>query len=95
MKKIVVLSGAGISAESGLPTFRGDGGMWNGIDVSRVATARAWEEDPAAVLEFYNRRRAALRDAKPNEAHRLVAELERWYDVTVEPERINQIIRIA
>lgn len=91
MKKIVVLSGAGISAESGLPTFRGEGGMWNGIDVSRVATARAWEEDPAAVLEFYNRRRAALKDAVPNDAHRLVAELERWYDVTVVTQNIDDL----
>ena len=95
MEKIVVLSGAGISAESGLPTFRGEGGMWNGIDVSRVATARAWEEDPAAVLEFYNRRRAALRDAKPNEAHRLVAELERWYDVTVVTQNIDDLHECA
>lgn len=91
MKKIVVFSGAGISADSGLPTFRGEDGMWKDIEVSSVATVQAWEEHPDEVLEFFNRRRAALKDARPNDAHRLIAELERWYDVTVVTQNIDDL----
>ena len=91
IKRIVVLSGAGVSAESGLPTFRGDGGIWEGMDLADVATHEAWEKDYRKVLDFYNRRRAALKDAVPNAAHRLVAEMERWYDVTVVTQNIDDL----
>ena len=91
MKRIVILSGAGISAESGLPTFRDAGGLWVGMDLAEVATHEAWEKDYRKVLEFYNRRRAALKDAVPNAAHRLVAEMERWYDVTVVTQNIDDL----
>ena len=91
MKHIVILSGAGISAESGLPTFRDDGGLWEGMDPAEVATHEAWEKDYRKVLDFYNRRRAALKDAVPNAAHRLVAEMERWYDVTVVTQNIDDL----
>ena len=91
MKRIVILSGAGISAESGLPTFRDDGGLWEGMDPAEVATHAAWEKDYRKVLDFYNQRRAALKDAVPNAAHRLVAEMERWYDVTVVTQNIDDL----
>ena len=91
MNRVVILSGAGISAESGLPTFRGDGGLWEGMDLSEVATHEAWEKDYRKVLDFYNLRRAALKDAVPNAAHRLVAEMERWYDVTVVTQNIDDL----
>ena len=91
MKRIVILSGAGISAESGLPTFRDDGGLWEGMDPAEVATHAAWEKDYRKVLDFYNQRRAALRDAVPNAAHRLVAEMERWYEVTVVTQNIDDL----
>ena len=91
MKRIVILSGAGISAESGLPTFRDDGGLWEGMDPADVATHEAWEKDYRKVLDFYNRRRAALKDIVPNAAHRLVAEMERWNDVTVVTQNIDDL----
>ena len=78
---IVVLSGAGVSAESGLPTFRGGGGLWEGHRVEEVATPGAFARDPHLVHRFYNQRRARLRDATvaPNPAHRALAELERGW----------------
>ncbi|HEX3080845.1 MAG TPA: Sir2 family NAD-dependent protein deacetylase, partial [Puia sp.] len=68
-KKLIVLSGAGISAESGLKTFRDSDGLWEGYDVNEVATPRGWKKNPALVLEFYNMRRNNVRDANPNAAH--------------------------
>jgi NAD-dependent deacetylase len=68
MKKVVVFTGAGISAESGLKTFRGDGGLWEGHRVEDVATPEAWAKNPALVLEFYNQRRQQVRAAEPNAA---------------------------
>ena len=78
---IVVLTGAGVSAESGLPTFRGGGGLWEGHRVEEVATPGAFARDPQLVYRFYNQRRAKLRDAAvaPNPAHRALAELERGW----------------
>ena len=73
---IAVLSGAGISAESGLKTFRDSGGLWEGYDPMQVASAEGWQKNPGLVLDFYNDRREKLRDASPNEAHRLLAGLE-------------------
>ena len=76
MKKLVVLTGAGISAESGLKTFRESDGLWEGYDIEEVATATAWKRNPALVLEFYNMRRKNLLSAEPNAAHRALARLE-------------------
>ena len=75
-KRIAVLTGAGVSAESGLKTYRDNGGLWNGVDPMEVASVEGWRRDPGKVLEFYNVRRAELEGARPNEAHRLIASLE-------------------
>ena len=90
-KRIVVFSGAGISVESGIPTFRDHGGFWEGLDPARLASAWAWENNRAEVLDFYNRRRAQLRNAEPNEAHRLLARLEEMYDVTVITQNVDDL----
>jgi NAD-dependent deacetylase len=91
MKTVVVLSGAGISAESGLKTFRGDGGLWEGHRVEDVATPEAWARDPALVLEFYNERRRQVRAAEPNAAHRALVDLERAYDVHVVTQNVDDL----
>lgn len=90
-KKLVVLSGAGISAESGLKTFRDADGLWEGYDVTEVATPRAWRKDPGLVLQFYNERRKNVADAKPNAAHYGLAELEQYFDVTVITQNIDDL----
>lgn len=77
LRALVVLSGAGLSADSGLPTFRGAGGLWEGRRVEDVATPQAWARDPAAVWRFYQLRRAALVGAQPNAAHHALARLQR------------------
>ena len=82
-KNIGVFTGAGISAESGLQTFRGDGGLWEGHRVEDVATPEAWSKDPALVLEFYNVRRRNVRAAQPNAAHRALVDLESAYNVRI------------
>ena len=79
MQKLVVLTGAGISAESGISTFRDSGGLWEGHDVNQVATPEGFAADPALVLDFYNQRRRQLSQVEPNEAHRLLAHLEKRY----------------
>ncbi|MFC2481772.1 MAG: Sir2 family NAD-dependent protein deacetylase, partial [Capnocytophaga granulosa] len=76
MKKLVVLTGAGISAESGISTFRDAGGLWEGYDVNEVATPEGFAANPELVLDFYNQRRRQLKEVEPNEAHRLLAHLE-------------------
>ena len=76
-KRIVVLSGAGISVESGIAPFRGTGGLWNNEELARLATVEAWQERPEEVLEFYNQRRAYLQEVEPNSAHLLLAKMER------------------
>lgn len=91
MKKIVILTGAGMSAESGIATFRGGGGLWNNYPVEQVATPEGFAADPALVLEFYNQRRTELLGAEPNEAHRLVAALEERYDVTVVTQNVDDL----
>ena len=89
MQRVVVLSGAGVSAESGLRTFRGDGGLWEGQRVEEVATPAAWEANPARVLRFYNERRKQVRSAQPNAAHKALSALERCFEVDVVTHRID------
>lgn len=90
-KKLVVLTGAGISAESGLKTFRDSDGLWEGYDVREVATPGAWYKDPQLVLDFYNMRRKNVADAKPNTAHFGLAELEQNYEVTIITQNIDDL----
>jgi len=90
-KKLVVLTGAGISAESGLKTFRDSDGLWEGYEVTEVATPRAWKKDPQLVLDFYNMRRKNVADAKPNAAHIGLAELEKHFDVTIITQNIDDL----
>ena len=91
MKKIVVLTGAGISAESGLKTFRDSGGLWEGYNVMDVATPEAWKRDPLLVQTFYNERRKNVLEAMPNEAHLALARLEEKYDVTIITQNIDNL----
>ncbi len=90
-KKIVVLTGAGISAESGLKTFRDSGGLWEGYNVYDVATPEAWQRDPVLVQQFYNERRKSVLEAKPNEAHLALVKLEEKYDVTIITQNIDDL----
>lgn len=90
-KKLVVLSGAGISAESGLRTFRDSDGLWEGYNIEDVATPRAWRRDPQLVLDFYNMRRRNVKDAEPNAAHKVLAELEEHYDVHIVTQNIDDL----
>ena len=91
MKKIVVLTGAGISAESGLKTFRDSGGLWEGYDVTEVATPQAWAADQDLVLEFYNQRRKQAMEARPNAGHAALAELEAHFDVSIITQNIDNL----
>ncbi len=90
-KKLVVLTGAGISAESGLKTFRDSDGLWEGYNIEDVATPRAWRKDPQLVLDFYNYRRKNVLDAKPNAAHYGLEELENDFDVTIITQNIDDL----
>lgn len=90
-KKLVVLTGAGISAESGLKTFRDTDGLWEGYDIEEVATATAWRRNPALVQEFYNQRRKNVSDALPNAAHTGLAELETDFDVQIITQNIDDL----
>lgn len=90
-KKITLLTGAGMSAESGISTFRDAGGLWNKYPVQQVASHEGWLADPELVTEFYNSRRAELIKTSPNDGHRLVAELERDYDVTVVTQNVDNL----
>lgn len=91
MKKIVVLTGAGISAESGLKTFRDTGGLWEGYRVQDVATPEAWKRDPRLVQNFYNERRKAVLVANPNLAHLALRRLEEKYDVRIITQNIDNL----
>lgn len=91
MQRVVVFSGAGISAESGLQTFRGRDGLWEGHRVEDVACPAAWARDPALVLEFYNQRRRAVRAARPNAAHRALVDLERGFDVRIVTQNVDDL----
>ena len=90
-KKLVVLSGAGISAESGLRTFRDSDGLWEGYQVTEVATPRAWHQNPQLVLDFYNMRRKDVAAAMPNAAHTGLASLENDFDVTIITQNIDDL----
>jgi NAD-dependent deacetylase len=88
---VVILSGAGISAESGLGTFRGAGGLWEGVSVKDVATPEAWDRDPAKVLRFYNQRRRDVLAAEPNEAHYALKDLEDIFKVSIITQNIDDL----
>ena len=90
-QKLVVLSGAGVSAESGLKTFRDSDGLWEGHRVEDVATPEAWYRDPQLVLDFYNMRRQNVATAEPNAAHFAIARLEDQYDVTIVTQNIDDL----
>ena len=90
-KRIAVLTGAGVSAESGLGTYRDNGGLWDNYDPMVVASAEGWARDPALVLDFYNMQREKLREVQPNEAHRLIAALEKDYTVDVITQNVDNL----
>lgn len=90
-KKIVVLTGAGVSAESGLSTFRDSGGLWEGHNVMDVATPDGWRRNAKLVLDFYNQRRQHLVNAKPNDAHLALVKLEKKFEVTVVTQNVDDL----
>ncbi len=90
-EKLVVLTGAGMSADSGISTFRDSEGLWEGVDVMEVASVKGWETNPEKVLEFYNERRRQLQHAKPNAGHYALVELEQKYEVTVVTQNVDDL----
>ncbi len=91
MKKVVILTGAGISAESGLKTFRDADGLWENYAIEDVATISAWHTNPNLVLRFYNERRKGVLNAKPNKAHFLLADLQQHYDVRIITQNVDDL----
>ncbi len=91
MQKIVVFTGAGVSAESGIKTFRDHDGLWENHKISEVATPDAWKKNPKLVLDFYNERRKQLLSAKPNQAHKIISQLQEKYDVEVVTQNIDNL----
>ena len=91
MKKLVILTGAGISAESGIKTFRDSDGLWEGHDVMEVASPEGYLKNPALVLEFYNQRRQQLLEVTPNKAHINLAKLERYFNVEIITQNIDDL----
>ena len=91
MKSIVVLTGAGISAESGLKTFRDSNGLWEGHDVMEVASQKGFEKNPELVLDFYNQRRKQLLEVHPNQAHIALAELEKKHNVSIVTQNVDDL----
>lgn len=91
MQKLVVLTGAGISAESGLKTFRDSNGLWEGHDVMEVASPEGWYANPTLVLHFYNERRKQALSAQPNKAHLALADLEQEFDVTIITQNVDHL----
>ena len=89
--RLVILTGAGMSAESGLKTFREMGGLWEEYDISEVATPEAWHKNPELVLRFYNERRKALLTAEPNEGHRALVRLEEHFDVRIITQNVDDL----
>ena len=90
-RNLVVLSGAGISAESGISTFRDSNGLWEGHDVMEVASPQGWKKNQKLVLDFYNQRRKNVTEAEPNEAHTLLAELETKYNVQIVTQNVDDL----
>lgn len=90
-RKLTVLTGAGVSAESGISTFRDSDGLWENHSVEDVASIEGWYRNPSLVLDFYNARRAQLADVRPNDAHRRIAELEKDWDVTVVTQNVDNL----
>ena len=90
-QKVVILTGAGISAESGLATFRDNNGLWKQHDAKKLASAAGFKENPQAVLDFYNYRRKQLLEVEPNHAHKMLAELENWHDVTILTQNVDNL----
>ena len=90
-KKVVVFSGSGLSAPSGIDTFRDDGGIWQQYDIASVATVSGWHKDPEKVLGFYNARRAELEKVEPNAAHQAIAELESKFEVVVITQNVDDL----
>jgi len=91
MKKIVVLTGAGMSAESGINTFRDSDGLWEGHDIMEVASPIGWQKNKEIVLDFYNKRRAQLLEVFPNEAHKALVALENKYQVTIITQNVDDL----
>ena len=91
MKKLVFLTGAGMSVESGFKTFRGNDGLWENYPVEQIATHEGWEKDPTLVTNFYNMLRHKLYAAQPNEGHKLIKELEKDFDVTVITQNVDHL----
>jgi NAD-dependent deacetylase len=91
MKKIVVFTGAGISAESGIKTFRDSDGLWEEYNISEVATPEAWHKNPSLVQDFYNKRRKQVMEAKPNKAHYALVKLEKHFDVHIITQNIDDL----
>ena len=90
-KRLVIFTGAGVSAESGIKTFRDAGGLWEQYRIEDVATPEAWQKDPELVLEFYNQRRRQVMEAEPNAAHYFIAELQKKFDVQVVTQNIDNL----
>ena len=91
MKKLVVLTGAGMSAESGISVFRGGGGLWDKYPVEQVATPEGYAANPALVTKFYNERRKQLLEVEPNRGHQLLAEMEKYFQVTVITQNVDNL----
>ena len=91
MKRIVVLTGAGISKESGVDTFRDSNGLWGKYNVKDVASPEGWKKNPQLVLDFYNERRKKLQDVKPNKAHKILAELTEEYNVNIITQNVDNL----
>ncbi len=91
MKKIVVLTGAGMSAESGISTFRDSNGLWENHDIMEVASPEGWKNNPKLVLDFYNKRRAQLKEVKPNEGHFILAELEQDFNIQIITQNVDNL----
>ncbi len=91
MKRLVVFSGAGMSAESGIATFRGSDGLWESHRIEDVATPEAWQRDPDLVTRFYNMRRKKVMEASPNDGHRIIASLEKYFDLSVITQNIDDL----
>ncbi|MES2811591.1 MAG: NAD-dependent deacylase [Bacteroidota bacterium] len=90
-KKIVVLTGAGMSAESGISTFRDSNGLWENHDIMEVASPEGWYNNPALVLDFYNKRRAQLKEVEPNRGHEILFELEQNFDVQIITQNVDNL----